>query len=60
MKKKSLFKKIFSSKQDCCSVEIKETEEQDEKFTDQNVASKSEASCCSSKMEQSKSDHNVY
>lgn len=49
MKKKSLFKKIFSTKQNCCSVEIEEVEEQKEKVTDQNIASKSEASCCSSK-----------
>lgn len=51
MKKESLFKKIFSTKQDCCSVEIEEVEEQDEKVADQNMASKSESSCCSSKKE---------
>lgn len=47
MKKESLFKKIFSSKQDCCSVEIEEVEEKDEKVTDKSTASKSDSSCCS-------------
>lgn len=51
MKKKSLFKKIFSTKQDCCSVEIEEVEKvenQDEKATDQNIASESASAVSSS------------
>jgi len=47
MKKESLFKKIFSSKQDCCSVEIEEVEEKEEKASDKVMASESNSSCCS-------------
>lgn len=31
VKKESIFKKIFSSKQDCCSVNIEEVEEDNQK-----------------------------
>ncbi|WP_203249051.1 hypothetical protein [Sporosarcina beigongshangi] len=51
MKKESLFKKIFASKQDCCSVDIEEVEEKTEKVSDKATASKSDSSCCSSKKE---------
>ncbi|WP_318618338.1 hypothetical protein [Sporosarcina sp. YIM B06819] len=51
MKKESLFKKIFASKQDCCSVEIEKVEEETEKVSDKATASKNDSSCCSPEKE---------
>ena len=51
MKKESIFKKIFATKQDCCSVEIEEVEEKTEKVSDKSLPSKNDSSCCASKKE---------
>lgn len=51
MKKESIFKKIFSSNQDCCSIDIEEVGENKEKTSDKDLAIKNDSTCCSSKTE---------
>lgn len=46
-KKGSIFKRIFSSKQDCCSVVIEEVEENNKKQS--KTVNQKDASCCSDK-----------
>ncbi|TXL65088.1 alcohol dehydrogenase [Cerasibacillus terrae] len=48
-KKESIFKRIFSSNQDCCSVDIEEIEENNDEKA--NAKTKGESSCCSNKTE---------
>ncbi|MBU8567139.1 hypothetical protein KM914_11955 [Virgibacillus pantothenticus] len=50
-KKESFFKKIFSSNEDCCSVEFEEVQENNEKTPNKDAVIKSDSSCCSSKTE---------
>lgn len=50
-KKESFFKKVFSSKQDCCSVEFEEVQDNNEKNSSKDMAIKSDSTCCSSKTE---------
>ncbi|WP_190279359.1 hypothetical protein [Ornithinibacillus gellani] len=51
MTKKSIFKKIFSSNKDCCSVEFEEVEENNEKEQNKDKTTKNESLSCSSKAE---------
>lgn len=50
-KKESFFKKVFSSKKDCCSVEFEEVQENNEKTSSKDTDIKSDSSCCSPKTE---------
>jgi len=51
MTKKSLFKKIFSSNKDCCSVEFEEVEENNDKIQNKDKTTKTETSNYPSKAE---------
>jgi len=51
MTKKSIFKRIFSSNKDCCSVEFEEVEENVDKIESKDKMTKNETSNCSSKTE---------
>jgi len=46
MAKKSLFKKIFSSNKDCCSVEFEEVEENNDKIQNKEKTTKTETANC--------------